>query len=854
MSSGKRRRQADEAEVADARAVGSPPPEAERRLPRWLAPALYGLLTLILFRKFVISGEMLFGSDTLGLGYVARAFYAEMLRSGTFPLWNPFILGGTPFLESLAGGDSLYPTSLLLLFLDTYRALGWKLVLHVFAGGLFMYGWVRRLGVTPLAASVAGIAYLSAPFLVSLVWPGHDGKIFITALTPLLFWLAERTLTRGGVGSYAALALGIGVVIISTHFQAAYFLFGALGLYYAFRCFQLWRAAGTTRALVAFGLFLGSAVAGAGVSAVQLLPAVDYVTEHSRRTQTTTQASREESLAYSSSWGLHPEEVAALVVPEFVGGNVGGAAWAENTYWGRNVFKHNHEYAGLVVLILASLAFVGGARSGVRWFLLFLGTLAILFGLGGHTPVWRILYELVPGISLFRAPSNAAFLFGFSAITLMALGLDRVLALRSRQDADWPRIRNVSVGWVAGLAVLTGLAASGVLLDVWVSVLYAGIDPAKATALEQATPFIVRGFAISTTLAGGVGGAIWLYRDRRIGAALLASIVGVLAFADVVRVDDPFIETFDFRTWSAPDPNIRYLQGRLDAEEPFRVFSMMGGNGQDVNPAMFGLELAGGHHPNDLGRYRELIGMAGSGLPQRLFESPNILPILNVRYLLWPVAQLGPLEAVQGVPHLEGLRRVNEAALADGRVYSAVYAFPGLPRARLVSEAVIVPDEDAVSFIAGPGFDPTGQVVLAEPAPIALDGQPPEGAVRWTRREPNGLELDVETTRPALLVLSESWFPSWRARVDGEPTALLRANYVLRAVPLEPGRHRVEIAYDTGSLVRALLLSLACTAVLVTFIVVSARRGRGGGRVPDAGGELPRSAAEEGELIRPAEG
>ncbi len=853
MSVARRRRQSAEVGSGEGPPARSTPGEEERPLPRWLVPALYGLLTLVLFRKFVISGEMLFGSDTLGLGYVARAFYAEMLRSGTFPLWNPFILGGTPFLESLAGGDSLYPTSLLLLFLETYRALGWKLVLHVFAGGLFMYGWVRRLGVTPLAASVAGIAYLSAPFMVSLVWPGHDGKIFITALTPLLFWLAERTLTRGGIGSYAALGLGIGVVIISTHFQAAYFLFGALGLYYAFRCLQLSRATGR-RALVAFGLFLASAIAGAGVSAVQLLPAVDYVTEHSRRTQTTTQASLEESLAYSSSWGLHPEEVAALVVPEFVGSNVGGAAWAENTYWGRNVFKHNHEYAGLVVLILASLAFAGGARRGIRWFLLGLGTVAILFGLGQYTPVWRLFYELVPGISLFRAPSIAAFLFGFAAITLMALGVDGVLALRGGQDPHWPRVRNVLVGWVGGLAVLTGLAASGVLLDLWVSVLYAGIDPAKAAALEQATPFIVRGFAISTLLAAGVGVAVWSYRDRRIGAALLAGTVGVLAFLDVVRVNDPFIQTFDFRTWAAPDPNLRYLQGRLDAEEPFRVLSMMGGNGQDVKPAMFGLELAGGHHPNDLGRYRELIGMAGSGLPQRLFESPNILPILNVRYLLWPVAQLGPLEAVQGIPHLEGLRRVNELALADGRVYAAVYAFPGLPRARLVSEAVIVPDEDAVDVIAGPGFDPARQVVLSEPAPVALDGLPPEGAVRWTRREPNGLELDVETTRPALLVLSESWFPAWRALVDGEPTALLRANYVQRAVPLEPGRHRVELTYATGSLVRALLLSLTCTAVLLTLVVAARSGGKSNGRAPQAGDELSGSTAEEGELIGPAEG
>ena len=76
-------------------------------IPRWLPPVLYGVVTLFLFRSFVFSDQMLVGTDTLSLGYMARDFYANALKQGTFPLWNPIILGGTPFLESLAGGDSL---------------------------------------------------------------------------------------------------------------------------------------------------------------------------------------------------------------------------------------------------------------------------------------------------------------------------------------------------------------------------------------------------------------------------------------------------------------------------------------------------------------------------------------------------------------------------------------------------------------------------------------------------------------------------------------------------------------------------------------------------------------------------
>jgi hypothetical protein len=801
-------------------------------IPGWAIPVLYGLVTLVLFRQFVISDAMLFGSDTLGLGYVARAFYAEMLRQGTFPLWNPRILGGTPFLESLAGGDSLYPTSLLLLFQATHRALGWKLVLHVFAAGLFMFAWVRALGVSRPAALVSGLAYLMAPFMVTLVWPGHDGKIFITALTPLLFWLAERTLTRGVIASYAALALGIGVVILSTHFQAAYFLFGALGLYYVLRCAQRWRAQ-RTRALVAFALFLGAALAGAGVAAVQLLPAVEYVTQLSRRTQTTTAASPEQAREYSSSWGLHPEEVGGLLVPEFVGSNVGNAAWATDTYWGRNFFKHNHEYAGLVVLIFASLAFVGGAHPGLRWFLAGLGAVAILFGLGEHTPVWGLFYDFLPGVSLFRAPSIAAFLFGFSAITLMALGLDRALSAARGPQEEWRAVVRVAWGWVALLALLALLAVSGALFRLWTALVYTDVEGAKLAAFEMAQPFIVRGLFVSTALAACVALVLWALRGGLLKSGLAVGAIGLLALLDAGRVDDPFLQTFDFHAWSAPDATTRFLMERQATEEPFRVFSMIGANGQDVKPAMHGLELAAGHHPNDLGRYRELIGMVGSGLPQRLFTSPNILPILNVRYILWPTGQIGPIEGL-AIPHLEGLRRVSEVALPDGRVINAVYAFPGLARARLVGDVVVVPDTEAVATLESPDFDPTRQVVLAEAPPVRMDGSAPVGSVRWIRREVSSMELRVEVDRPALLVLAENWTPSWEARVDGEPAPVLRANYVQRAVPLAAGQHVVELRYSAAGLLPALWITLLTTVGLIAVLVLAwARRRRG---APEATG------------------
>jgi hypothetical protein len=826
------RKETDSKETEKGKVDPSPKDES-LAIPRWVPPVLYAVVTLFMFRKFVFTGEMLYGSDTVSLGYMARAFFAEALKGGTFPLWNPIILGGTPFLDSLAGGDSLYPTSLLLLIMAPFRALGWKLVIHVFLAGLFTYGWIRSLGRSQPAALLAGLAYLMAPFMVTLVYPGHDGKLFVSALTPLLFWATERAVGKGRLLALSGMGAVIGLVILTTHFQQAYFLFGAVGVYAAVRTGMLWRegmAPGS--AALRFGLFLGFSVVGAGVAGLQLLPAVDYVLESSRRTATTTQASDEGSVAYSSSWSMHPEEAAAMVVPEFVGSSVGGAAWTSGTYWGRNFFKLNHEYAGLVVLLLAGMAFFGMPSRGLRFTFLGIGGVSLLYTLGLHTPVWRIFYEVIPGISLFRAPSIAVFLFGFGAVTLMAFGVDRALGVKGSESSA-TKDADPDKGLILFLSVATGLlfvgtllASEGTLTSIWTSLLYQEIEPGKMEALARAQPFIARGFLLSTALAGVLLGLTWAVRRGKAPSWIWIVGVGLLLVVDLGRVNDPFIQTQDFHSWASPDPNVQFLLDRKGEEDPFKVLAMGGrfGFGQDVMPGMHGLELATGHHPNDLARYRELVGMVGSGPPENLIQmgswTPNLglLSILNVRYVIWPVARLGPFPAGEAVM----------ASSLDGQnAYEATYELPTLPRARLVGEVRIVPEEEAVQFLRSPLFRPEVEVVLSEAPEIDLPGGPVSGEVRWTERSQNRYALAVEADSNALLVLADNWYPAWKARVDGVETPVLRANHTLRAVPVTAGAHVVEVYYDWGSLKGGLFTSLASIILLIGAGVLGYLRKRG---------------------------
>src|SRR5690606_47605 len=153
---------------------------------------------------------------------------------------------------------------------------------------------------------------------------------------------------------------------------------------------------------------------------------------------------------------------------------------------------------------------------------------------------------------------------------------------------------------------------------------------------------------------------------------------------DQVRIDRPFIRTAPFADYFGADGNDRFLAERVEVEDPFRLMSFRMG-GEDVRPAAFGIDLVGGHHPNDLGRYRQLIGAeGGSGVAMNLLDlHPNVLRILNVRYLLWPDADYGAFP-------VEGVEPASQLRFTSGEAASSVYAYPGLPRARLVGDALVV--------------------------------------------------------------------------------------------------------------------------------------------------------------------
>jgi len=100
---------------------------------------IYGILVAVLFHQFLFSNGMLFGTDSIPSGVFFRGLYRDFVREyHTLPRWDPYILGGLPFIDAMHG-DTFYPTSVLKFFMPLHRAMGWKLIIHVFLAGLFVW-------------------------------------------------------------------------------------------------------------------------------------------------------------------------------------------------------------------------------------------------------------------------------------------------------------------------------------------------------------------------------------------------------------------------------------------------------------------------------------------------------------------------------------------------------------------------------------------------------------------------------------------------------------------------------------------------------------------------------------------
>ena len=746
-------------------------------------------------------------SDQYIAGYSFREFAARSLRDGQgFPQWNPYQFGGMPYIAAMHG-DIFYPTFLLRLVLPTDLAMTWGFVLHMFLAGLFTVGFLRAAGVRFQSAIVGGVAYLLSGAVASYASPGHDGKLFVSALLPAALWALVRGMRDGRRGAWGLLALTVGFAVLSPHPQLLQYMLLTCGAYALFLVLRprsvasetpvSARDANPSRPLARLAFALGAVVLGALMGAVQYLPVQQYVPWSPR--------AGGKGYDYATSFSFPLEETINMYLPQFSG--------ILEQYWGRNGIHFHSEYIGATVLVLALFAFGGGLVNRHRshaWFWLGVLVVSLLWAWGGNTPFYQLVYAVVPGSKFFRAPSTILYVSAFACAVLASFGAERVLAGKGST--------RYAIGWASFAMLFVVLATSGAFTNLAMSILGDG----RGDVIEANTASVVAGAWRSAAAVLALVGLMLAVARGAIHTAAAGWLLALLVALDLWSVER-YYWTFSARAdqLCAEDDIIRFLKSQ---PEPARVIAIpLGDNIAPHDPFVLGDALMHhgirgvlGYHGNELGRYQELYGKS-EGLQS--IANPNFWSLTNARYFY---------TNTPGLP-FQGARLAAGPVRNAAGTMTYLYELPGdHPAAWITPLIVQLDDPTTKATVLNPLFDvkrvaifDTASTVEARPLNSPLPEPVPFGA-NVTKYQAGAIDVTLGGPAPAgsALVVSENFYPGWTATVDGKPATIARADYTLIGVELPTGAKSVQLRFDSAPYHTGKLLTvLALGAALLWWII-----------------------------------
>jgi hypothetical protein len=760
-------------------------------LPRWVPPVVFAVLTLVVFRKYIFSppGTMLIGNDTIAAGVMMRSFFVEQFHQlGRLPLWNPYLFGGVPTIEA-GSGDILYPPAFALhMLLPLVSALAWKLILHVFLAGFCMYGCARAFGVSRSVALFAGVAWMLSANLVSLVLGGQDGKMYVITLFPAALGLLVTALDRPTPLKWVWFGAAAGL-LLTAHPQVSFYAWVALGLY-ALATVIARRGEGARLLGLRLGGGVLSLALALGVALIVLLPMYRYLRDVSPR------AGPGLTFETASSYSLNPEEVVNFVVPDFSGDN--------DTYWGRNPLKHNSEYGGVVVFALGIAGLIALKGDRRRTGLGILAGVSLLYALGSTTPAFRLMYLTIPGLKRFRAPSLATFLVLTALVVLAALLLERIFRGREAPETR-TAVRTLAV--FGGLSLLLAIAvqAGGAsALGPWNAVF--GASP-RFQAFDANSQAIVLGGVLSALWCGLAAGALLAWQRSILGVTAAVGVLAGVTAVDLLRVDSPYIQVAPYAQFFPEDPGIESIRSQLGPGDRVLPFpGIFNGGGPDGGYlATYRIPEVFGYHSNQLRWYDQLTRreQRDRGDPRSYWEgfvrSPA-LKALAARVLILPTQLQAP-----GLQSLGG-----NAQITVYRDTSALTAATVVPGIRIEPDSV-----KRLDLLWDPGFDVAREVLVD--APVQSLGQGGgTGTARLVHDGADSVSIEATTSGPAVLLVSRTFHPSWKAVVDGAGTPAIRVDHALIGVPLPtPGAHRISLVYRPAVVAEAKLVTTASWGIVI---------------------------------------
>lgn len=814
-------------------------------LPDVLAVVLFALISFAYFFPADIEGKILYRHDSAASKGLGREMAEYKAQTGGVTRWMNSVFSGMPTYQSAPEYTS---TKGVQGALSVYHLFLPENVWYVFAYLLGFYILLRAFDFRQSLAVLGSIIWAFSTYFLIIIAAGHIWKVMALAYLPPM--IAGVVLSYRGkyLWGFIVTAIFSAFEVNANHVQMTYyFLFVILFMIIAYLVDAIRK-----KELARFGKATAVCAAGAVIGICLNLSNLYHTWEYSKETmrgkselvkkdvanQTSTGLDRD----YITQWSYGIDETWTLLVPNTKGGASVPLVESETAmkhadpnfapiyqqlgqYWGEQPGTQGPVYVGAFVLMLFILGlFI--VKGPMKWALLAATVLSVLLAWGKNfMPFTNFFIDYVPMYAKFRTVASILVIAEFTIPLLAMLALKKIV---DEPEILTKRIKTVylSFGLTGGIAILFALFPTLFFSD------FISSNEMKALMTlpqEYVNPVIdnLRDMREAVFTADCWRSALvvvigtlclLLFKARKLKANYMVGAIIVLCLIDLWQVNKRYLNNDMFVPKSEREAPIQetetdriILQDKTDLGN-YRVLNLAS-NTFNENETSYFHNSIGGYHAAKLRRYQDMIDMyiapemgslmqavAQAGGDMSKVNGDSIFPVLNMlnaRYFILPL-QDGQTVPVQN-PYVYGpawyvdnLTYVDNANAEIERVGKMDIRHEAVADKRFEAQLKTAVKQDSTSV------------------------------VKLTSYMSDRLTYDVNSSKGGVIVFSEVYYPGWTATVDGQPVELGRVNYLLRAVNVAPGKHKIELAFHPKSVTTTETIAYVAYAVLLLAILLLA--------------------------------
>jgi len=808
----------------------------KKLLPYLAAVVIFLVITMTYFSP-LLEGKKIFQSDIAQFKGMSKEIVDFRAKTGQEPLWTNSMFGGMPSYQI-----STKYTSNLFGSLDKILTLGLphpaSLVFLYFLGFFVL---LLVLGVDPWLSIAGAIAFALSSYFFAIIDAGHNSKAHAIGLMTFAIAGVILTMKRKYIWGGIMTAVFLSLEIKANHPQITYYMGIIIMLLLLFQLIQAIREKKLVPYFKIAGVLTISLLFAILTNITSLWATAEYgsYTIRGKSELTSDKGDKTSGLdkSYATQWSYGVGETMTLLIPDFYGGSSGVKISEKSKivealktngvpdetvtqftsqpltfiYWGAQPSTSGPVYVGAIICLLFLLGlFI--VRGPIKWWLLTATILSIVLSWGHNfMPVTNFFLDYFPGYNKFRAVTMILVIAEFAMPLLGILALKEICD-RKLDQKKFFRALQIAFIITGGIALFFALFP-GMFLDFvgandrYVQQQYQFPEWLMQAIRDERMRLLkmdaIRSFVFILLAAG----LIWAFIFSKIKKQYIYMGLAVLILADMFTVDKRFVNNDSFTSSSRVEnpfePSAADTQILQDKDPDFRVLNLTTNTFNDAGTSYYHKSL-GGYHGAKLRRYQELIEN-GIRPEIEIFaktisnDSTPVLNMLNAKYIIIPGQDKQPT----AFP--------NQKALGNGWFVDAVN---------------LVDNADA-EIRAIRNFDPAKEAIVNKSFSDELKSFTPRkdsaDFIRLDSYAPNALAYNYHSANRGLAVFSEIYYPKgWNAYVDGKLTPHFRADYVLRAMVLPAGDHKLLFKFEPKVYSVGEMISLISSIILLVIILFMA--------------------------------